>query len=327
MTTIFFRILSKPKEMTFTFCSISMETKRRKAKWEECKWCKARGLSIVFRSGKRKCLEKHMVLCKTDYVLENEVASRTDSHAVVRTVALLSQQVAELQAQVRILMLKKDRYFIERDAFWSKLTLAWKRAKENTKRILTAYINSYKPVRWFKNRWEWLSAYYLSKTIELHDVLSFALWPVLESREHRTVLRGTDSSDHYHMFKRVWGKQELPNIRWFREAVVELGLPVDVFIDDGHLRKLDSEFQRTVMRYQATKKRNNSRYIPQGLVGLVKTWEKMYTSDEDIVKECTRLGPNEILTLKTEECLDPIPLESEEARAGSTSALDLQSDT
>ena len=73
--------------------------KKRLAKWAECKWCKARGMSIVFRSGKRKCLEKHMVVCKTDYLLENEVASRTDSHDLVRTVALLSQRVVELEAQ------------------------------------------------------------------------------------------------------------------------------------------------------------------------------------------------------------------------------------
>ena len=303
-------------------------TKRRKAKWAECKWCKARGLDIIFRSGKRKCLEKHMVLCKKDYDLENDVASRTDSHDIVRTVALLTKQVAELQAQVRILMLKKDRYYIERDAFWSKLTprLAWKRAKENTKRVLTAYMNTYKPVRWFKTRNEWFSSYYVSKEIELHDVLSFALWPVLETREHRTVLRGTDSCDHYHMFKRVWGKQELPNIGFFREAIVELGLPLDVFIDDSHLRRLDAEFQRTVMRYQSTKKRNNSRYIPQGLVGLVKTWEKMYPVDDDILKVCISLGPKEILKMETEALLDPPPSELEEARDGNTSASDLQSD-
>ena len=146
-----------------------------------------------------------MILCKTDYLLENEVASRTESHTLVRTVALLSQQVAELQAQVRVLMLKKDRYYIERDNFWNRLTpkLAWKRAKENTKRILTAYLNSYKPLKWYKNRWDWLSGYYVSKAIDLHDVLSFGLWPVLQNRENRTVLRGVDSTDHFHMFKRV----------------------------------------------------------------------------------------------------------------------------
>jgi hypothetical protein len=299
--------------------------KKRQAKWAECKWCKARGLSIVFRSGKRKCLEKHMVLCKTDYLLESEVASRTDSHDLVRVVALLSRQVAELQAQVRVLMLKKD----QRDNFWNKLTpkIAWKRAKYNTKRIITAYLNSYKPLKWYKNRWEWLSGYYVSKKIDLHDVLSFGLWPVLASRENRTVLRGIDSNDHYHMFKRVWGKSELPNIRWFREALVELQLPPDIFIDEMHLRKIEGEFQRMMMRYQDTKKRNDSRWIPQGLVALVKMWEKMYPSDEDIVRECTRLGPNEILTLRTEELPSPPPLESEEAHVGSTSALDLQSDT
>ena len=115
--------------MRFIFWIISMEKQKRQAKWAECKWCKARGLCIVFRSGKRKCLEKHMVMCKNDYLLESEVASRTDSHDLVRTVALLSQQVAELQAQMRVLMLKRDRYYIERDNFWNKLTpkLAWKR--------------------------------------------------------------------------------------------------------------------------------------------------------------------------------------------------------
>ena len=82
--------------------------KRRKAKWAECKWCKARGMEIIFRSGKRKCLEKHMSLCKNDYLLESEAASRTDSHALVQKVALLSKQVAELQAQVRVLMLPAD---------------------------------------------------------------------------------------------------------------------------------------------------------------------------------------------------------------------------
>ena len=264
-----------------------------------------------------------MVLCKNDYLLESECSTRTDSHALVRTVALLSQQVAELQAQMRVLMLKRDRYYIERDNFWNKLTpkLAWKRAKENTKRIITAYLNSYKPLKWFKNRFEWLSGYYVAKKIELHDVLSFGLWPVLATREHRTVLRGIDSTDHFHMFKRTWGKQTLPNIRWYREAIVELGLPADMFLDEMHLQKIESEFQRIIMKYQATKRRNDSQWIPQGLVALVKLWEKMYASDEDIVMECTRLGPNEILTLKTEECLSPPLLESKAVHVDNTSPM------
>ena len=300
--------------------------KRRKAKWAECKWCKARGLCIVFRSGKRKCLEKHMALCKMDYLLEDAAATRHPH--IVQTVALLTKQVAELQAQMRVLVLKKDRYFIERDNFWNKLTpkLAWKRAKENTKRLITAYLNSYKPLKWYKNRWEWLSGYYLAKKIELHDILSFGLWPVLATRENRTVLRGIDSTDHFHMFKRVWGKQKLPNLRWFREALIELQLPPDIFIDEIHLRNLDSEFQRIMMRYQGTKRRNNSQWIPQGLVALVKLWEKMYPADETIVMECTRIGPNETLMLNSEVFLSPPPLESKEAHVDSMSALDLQSD-
>ena len=182
-----------------------------------------------------------MSLCEIDHKLESECAARADSHALARTVALLSAKVAVLQGQVRILMLKKDRYYIERDNFWSKLTLklAWNRAKENTKRILTAYMNTYKPLKWYKNRWEWLSGYYVPKNIELHDILSYGLWPVLTMRENRTVLRGVDSTDHFHMFKRVWGKAELPNIRWFREALVELEFPADIFIDEMHLQKME----------------------------------------------------------------------------------------
>ena len=92
------------------------------------------------------------------------------------------------------------------------------------------------------------------------------------------------------------------------------------------MRNIDSEFQRIMMRYQGTKRRNDAQWIPQGLVALVKLWEKMYPSDETIVMECTRLGPNETLKLNTEEFLSPPPLESKEAHVDNTFVLDLQSD-
>ena len=100
---------------------------------------------------------------------------------------------------------------------------------------------------------------------------------------------------------------------------MEMQLPADLFIDEMHLQRIEGEFQRIMMRYQGTKTRNNSHMIPQGLVALVKMWEKMYASDEGIVRECTRLGPNETLMLRSEESQNPHPLESEAAHDGSTS--------
>jgi hypothetical protein len=314
--------------MRFSLCSITMEKqKKRKAKWAECKYCKARNLPIVFRSGKRKCLEKHMAICKNDYLLECQVASRTDSHALVRTVRLLSQQVADLQARVKVLELKKDRYYVERDQFWSKLTpkLAWKRAKENTVRLLSVYLRRYVPVRWYKNKWEWLAAYYVSPKIQLHDILSFGLWPVLATRENRTVLRGCDSTDHFHMFKRVWGKTQLPDLGWFRAALEELKLPPDIFIDDIHLRDVENEFQRILIRYQSTKRRNDSKWIPQGLVALVKLWEKMYPIDDEVREACTCLGPNENLKWERPESPNPHLSEPGEAHDENTCVLGPQS--
>ena len=162
-------------------------------------------------------------------------------------------------------------------------------------------MKTYKPKKWYNNRWDWLADMYVSPKIELHDVLSFALWPVLEQREFRTVLRGIDSTDHYHMFKRVWGKQKIQDLSWYKEALLEMNLPPAIFIDEMHIRRLEGEFQRLMVRFQSTKCRAKNQ-APQGLVGLVRLWEKMYPMCEnDILPICTSLGPDENLTWDNEE--------------------------
>ena len=276
--------------------------KKRTAKWASCKWCQLRGLPIIFRSGKRKCLERHMVECQKDYVLEKEATQTSVSARLLQTVEFLTTQVADLQARVKILELKKDRYYVERDQYWSKLTpkLCWKRAKENTIRFLSAALKTYceNPLEYYADHWEWLENYYISPKIELNDILSMALWPVLTTRENRTVLRGVDSCDHFHMFKRVWGKAELPDIGWYKEALQEMKLPSRL-IDEIHLQNLNCDFQRMVIRYQSSKQRNDQKWIPQGIVALVKTWEKMSPIPAPIFEVCTSLEPKTTLMWET----------------------------
>ena len=125
--------------MSLFFCSIKMEkpVKKRQARWAECKWCKLRGEPIIFRSGKRKCLERHMVQCKTAYELEK---SQTHNSELIQTVKLLQRSVADLAARVTVLELQKKKYFKNCNRFWDKMTpkCAWNRAKENTKRLIRA---------------------------------------------------------------------------------------------------------------------------------------------------------------------------------------------
>jgi hypothetical protein len=261
-----------------------------------------------------------MAQCQSDYLLEKEAACRTDSDMLLETVRILSKQVADLTARVSVLELKKERYYIERNKYWEKLSpkLAWKRAKQNTIRVIAAFLTTYKPKKWYKNRWEWLQDMYVSPQISLHDVLSFALWPVIELRDDMTVLRGVDSTDHYHMFKRVWGKQKIQDLSWYREAIIEMKLPPAMFIDEMHICRLENEFQRLMAKFQSTKCRSGSQ-APQGLIGLVRLWEKIYPMCEDeIIPICTSLAPDETLKWQISEpqCLHH---ELEEVRAESKS--------
>ena len=131
----------------------------------------------------------------------------------------------------------------------------------------------------------------------MQDVLSFALWPVLRMEGTRPVLRGQDSQNHYCMFKRIWGRQKLPNLKWYQEALEELGL--HELINYTHLQNLNAEFETMIIDFQSTKVRGGH-VRPIGIMPLIRMWEKCYV-DKDIIPACTSLGPEETLMVETGE--------------------------
>ena len=294
--------------------------KTRQAKWEACRYCLLRGIEPMFRSGKRKCLERHMVSCKLAYDQEQEVKQSTP--ALVQEVAALKTLCADLAARVKVLELKRDRYYVQRNKYWEKLTpkLCWKRAKENVIRAIRGMLKTFKPKPWRKCRYAWLEDFYKIGKPELHDVLSLALWPVLqEDANFRTVLRGPHSTDLYCMFKRVWGKTHMTDLSFYQDAIEELQLP-EQFQNPRHFQKLNEEFVRILQKFQKTRVRAGHKRLPQGIVALCRTWDKMYPINEEVFTVCTSLGADEILTLETEVPPDPPQTGSEEARDGSTSS-------
>ena len=294
--------------------------KTRQAKWEACRYCVFRGVEPVFRSGKRKCLERHMVKCKLAHETE-QAAERVSTPSLLREVESLKTLCADLASRVKVLELKRDRYYVQRNAFWEKLSpkLCWKRAKENVKRAIRSMLKTFKPKPWRKCKYQWLEDFYKIGNPELHDVLSLALWPVLqEDGNFRTVLRGPHSTDLYCMFKRVWGKTYMSDLSFYEEAIVELGLP-EQFHNKKLFQKLNDEFVRILSKFQRTQIRAGHKRLPQGIVALCRIWDKMYPIAEDVFTVATSLGPNETLTLESEAPLDPPQKESEEARADNTS--------
>ena len=281
--------------------------RKRKAVWRECKWCKLRGAEVIFSSGKLKCLERHMVQCKIDYELEQKTIK--DSHDLWNLVNCLKEQVVNLTSRVAVLELKKDRYYIERNMFWKKITprITWKRAEQNVIRLVRACLSVYKPSKYNQCPFDYLEMYVLPKEPSLHDILSLMLWPILETRDDKTVLRGDCSADEYHIFKRIWGKQDLPNLSSYvsaLEKLIELGLDPS-FLDCNHIWKMESEFQRLMRRFQQTKTRVGKRTAPQGIISLKRVWENVYPIPTMFLDPCKSLGPEEILSVESSILRDP----------------------
>ena len=121
------------------------------------------------------------------------------------------------------------------------------------------------------------------------------------------------------MFKRVWGKTHMTDLSFYQDAIEELQLP-EQFQNPRHFQKLNEEFVRILQKFQKTRVRAGHKRLPQGIVALCRTWDKMYPINEEVFTVCTSLGPNEILKLETEAPPDLPQRESKEARDGSTSS-------
>ena len=145
----------------------------------------------------------------------------------------------------------------------------------------------------------------------IFDILSIALWPVIELREHQPCLKGIETTDMYCIFKNIWGKTSaVVTLDFWKEALEEVGVPLDRFYSGLHMYTIGNELQRMVLRFQTTKKRAGKGDAWQGIAGLARVWRKVYPLTEEVIEVATSLGPTQELKWGTEEPADQCPSES-----------------
>ena len=107
------------------------------------------------------------------------------------------------------------------------------------------------------------------------------------------------------------------------EALQEAGAPMDRY-NALHISNLGDHFEGGILRFQNTKKKVNGTGSPQGLVRLVRIWQKTVV-DDDIREVCISLPQQTENSLETPTLPGPFPEESAEARVDNTSVSGHQS--
>ena len=304
------------------------ETKRRQAKWGECLWCKARGLDVCYKSGKRKVLERHMVKCEADYVLEQKSQQTNKIDVVLAMMERQHELIAALTARVSVLEQRGQRSSDPSNA-WNRMSAkqCWKKRKENAMRYIRATLAEYDgPQKYYTTIWEYWNFVFPSCT-GIDGMLQAALWPVLQdSNSKLTGLRGVKSDDPYFLFKAVWGKSSVEgsDLQWFIDALREVGIPAACY-DELHIRQEAAEFDRVLRKFQATTKRDAKGIVSQGILPLYRIWSNVYPCECDLLKVAMSLPPTAELTWEIAPLLDQSPSVSEAARDGNTSDQDHRS--
>jgi hypothetical protein len=296
--------------------------RKRKAKWGSCKWCEKREISPPFCSGKMKCLAKHMVICETEYIMEQNIEQRPKIDGIVAVLQRQQLQIAVLSSRVSVLEARRARE--ERDdlAHWTTMSpkKAWQLRKENTVRALRACLRCFQPSIYHKTSMDYLEMMLIpGKEPALHDILSIALWPVIETREHQPCLKGIQTTDVYCIFKNIWGKKStVVDLTFWKEALEEVGVPLERFYSSLHIYTISNELQRMVLRFQNTKKRAGGGNAWQGLAGLVRAWRNVYPLTEEVIAVAKSLGPGQELKWGIEGPADLCPSGSTATRAENT---------
>ena len=284
--------------------------KTRKAVWRECPWCKARGME-PFRSGKLKCFTRHVVKCQAEYLLEQKTGERPQIEVLTAMVNRQQCQIADLVARITVLETRKRRP-IDPTNYWNSISpkTCWQNRKRNAKRFIRAILSTYEgPQKYYSDIWgfwEW----FFPREVDIQDILMLALWPIVEDRDNQPVLRDIQTTDHYFMFKQIWGKSKTDgtDLVWFIEAMQEVGVPSTAY-DAYAIRKNGVEFDRALRKFQLTKKRASGPGLAQGLIALGRIWRKMYACDVEHVTAAMSLPPTEELKWETARLLDQPSLE------------------
>ena len=275
--------------------------RKRKAVWRTCAWCQRRLIDPPFRSGKLKCLERHMAGCKAEFLLQQETKQEVDTACLKLMISGLQRQISELHARVSVLEKQGIAKMVKTEDLWAKISpkKAWQMAKKSTVRAIRSVIKSYDSKGPCPSLDLWLEWNILQKEPTISHILSIALWPIIDIRNGKACLKNIETEDMYCIFKQLWGKKQNmnQNLMFYKEALVECDLSLDDFYDAHHFNSINEEFQRRLCRFQNAPKKAGSGNVCQDLVGLVRVWRNVFQLDESITQVCTSLPPNMVLML------------------------------
>ena len=302
------------------------QKKRRVAKWSMCPWCVKRGMDPPMRFGKRKCLERHMVGCQADFLLESEFHKGERDKP---SGAVLAKMIIHLQAKVsdvcaRLAVLEKRKSRVPKTWWEGKSPRdTWRAREDNARRYIHAVRSCYEPGESFfiKNEAMYLGMFFSFDTLGVEDLLMLALWPCLVILEDIPCIAGGGSTDMYHTWKRIWGKSNAQvDFDWIEDVFKAEGLPVDT----ARLDRLAAEFEHAYRRFANTAVRAGSKETPQGLVAMARIRRAMrdpILGSDVFFKVARYQPPTSDSPLESEEPSCPPPAESEGARVESMSVV------
>ena len=157
------------------------------------------------------------------------------------------------------------------------------------------------------------------ESLDPQEIISFALWPILDKWDDKPCLRNIETTTPYCIFKQLWTKQFTygTDLIWFWECLEEIKM-----YDYSVLLSSAETFDRAVRKFQATAKIGT-----HGVTPLLRIWRKINLLDMVHFTVCSSLAPGMILCWESAKRLDQPRSVSIEVHADSKSASDRQSNS
>jgi hypothetical protein len=277
--------------------------RKRNVIWRECQWCEKRNMEVR-RFGKKKTLRRHEIECEALYRSEFQPSDNMPSiQTLVTMVNNMQKQIDCLKCEVS--MLKETKSRSNRINPYLRMTpkKCWELRKENTIRAIRACMQSFEPGKYYKSAEDYLRFHLVGDSMDIQDILSISLWPILEMDEDENIhFQRIDTRDVYSMCKQIWGKTQSSanTLYFFREAIVECGLNEDKFLNKTQHGNTCSEFERIIKKFQGTGARSSGSGVCWGINPMLRIWRKLYILPTQLIQVCNSLPPREKLSLECE---------------------------
>ena len=122
------------------------------------------------------------------------------------------------------------------------------------------------------------------QNLGLPEILQSALWPILEDRDGHTGLRDVDTTEPYHLCKRIFGANTGTDLMWFKEALEDHG----IILNPQFLRERREELERAVTKFLSISGRVQGGFVPYGFVALHRIWNRIELPCPDDVEEAKK---------------------------------------